>query len=804
MKISYNWLQDYIKSKLTVEEAADILTRTGLEVEDIETYQSIKGGLNGLIVGEILSVEKHPDADRLKITSVNIGNGKPLQIVCGAPNVAAGQKVIVAPVGTTIYPSKGEAFKIKNAKIRGIASEGMICADDEIGLGENHDGITVLDKKEKQGTYLKDVYNVSQDQILEIGLTPNRSDAMSHLGVARDLNVALTYQKAKGFKFEKPSVDHFKKDNNNLQIDIEVRNKEACPRYAGLSMTNIKIAPSPDWLQNKLKAIGINPTNNVVDITNFVLHETGQPLHAFDADKISGKEVVVDTLKDNTSFVTLDEKERKLSKEDLMICNAKTGMCIAGVFGGIDSGVSDKTVNIFLESAYFNPNYIRKTANRHGLRTDAAIRFEKGTDPDNVIYALKRAALLIKDICGADISSDIIDVYPKAIPNKKVSLSLSYVNDLIGVDIPIDDIKSILTAQDIKILKENKETIELEIPKFKADVTRPADIVEEIVRIYGYDNIPYPKHLKSNLSHITQPDKNLFLNKIANHLTANGFNEMYANSVTTSKYATKQTVPLLNFNSADLDVLRSDMIYSGLEALQYNLNRKNNHLKFYELGKTYAKTDQGFSEREQLTIFISGKQTDLNWTSDFKGNLNFFHAKGVLHSLLSTIGIKNIAYSESNNEHLNYGMDIIVNKINLGYIGLINQNLLQKFDVKQDTFYINLDIKSLLEIYAKQKIQFKAIPKFPSVSRDLSLVIDRTVQFGEIESICKKTGTQLLKHVNLTDIYIDDKLGENKKAYTVNFNFLDEHKTLTDEVVDKIMSDLMLAFEKNIKALIRK
>ncbi|MDY6800126.1 MAG: phenylalanine--tRNA ligase subunit beta [Bacteroidota bacterium] len=815
MKISYNWLKNYIETDLPPNEAAKILTNTGLEVEGIELFESVKGGLEGLIIGKVTSCKKHPNADKLSVTTVDIGEGKELPIVCGAPNVAEGQKVVVAKVGTTLYFGDDE-LKIKKAKIRGEVSEGMICAEDEIGLGTSHEGIMVLENSAKVGTPAHQYFEIETDTVFEIGLTPNRIDGASHIGTARDLSAYLNLKEKTEIK--KPSVAHFEIDNNNLPIDIEVENTEACPRYSGITVSNIKVGQSPQWLQNKLKAIGLNPINNLVDISNFVLHETGQPLHFFDADKIEGKKVIIKTLKENSVFTTLDEKERKLSADDLMICNAKEGMCIAGVFGGIKSGVTENTKNIFIESAYFNPVYIRKTAKRHGLHTDASFRFERGADPNNTIYPLKRAALLIKEIAGGEISSDIVDIYPNPVLNNEVTLTFKNLKRLTGKAIDRDIVKKILESLDIKILHEKEELLTLEIPTYRVDVTREADVIEEILRIYGYNNIEITEHVNSSISYSQKPDKEKIQNLISETLTANGFHEIMCNSLTKTEYytnlksyPTEHLVPIFNPLSNDLNVMRQTLLFGGLESIAHNINRRNPDLKLYEFGNCYYKKKtesqnplKKFEETRKTAIFITGNKTPESWVNKQEPT-TFFHLKSFVENILEKLGIdlNQMQQNEVRKDIFSDGLTYLVNNKTLVDFGFVNKKILKTFDIDAPVYYAEFNWDNLLKITSKHSIRFTELPKYPEVRRDLALLIDKEVRFNQIKELAYKTEKKLLKQVSLFDVFEGEKLGTNKKSYAVSFILQDENKTLTDKQIDKIMNNFIRIFEKELSAKIR-
>lgn len=804
MKISYNWLKEYIKVDLDINTVAAVLTDIGLEVEGIEEYESIKGGLEGLVIGEVVKVEHHTNADRLKVTKVNTGNSKELQIVCGASNVAEGQKVVVAKVGTTIHPIKGEPFTIKKASLRGVDSEGMLCAEDEIGISDNHDGIMVLPEKYKKGSLLTEYFPIEKDTIIEIGLTPNRSDAMSHLGVARDLVAALKIKKELNVKLNWPSIDEFKTDSKDLLIDVKVENPEACPRYAGVTISGVEVGESPIWLKNRLKAIGASSINNVVDVTNFVLHEIGQPLHAFDADEVIGKKVIVKTLAKGTEFITLDDEKIKLDADDLMICNEKEGMCIAGVFGGIKSGIKPTTKNIFLESAFFDSGYIRKTAKRHNLRTEAAMRFEKKIDPEKVLYALKRAALLIKVVAGGKISSEIIDIYPNKTEPPRVKLQYQYLTDLLGVTFKKELIKKTLEALEIKIEKETDDYLEIVIPTYKSDVTRPADVAEEILRIIGFDKIPTQSDIKYSLNTSIEGEKDhLAYNRAADYLSANGFNEIMMLSLSHSQYESKEeVVKLLNFSSSELDVLRTNTLNSGLEVIAHNLNRKNNNLKIFEFGKVYLKAGKKFEEYRKLSLFITGDITESNWNNKNK-KIDEFYLKAFANNILKMSGIDEPEQKVFSDHIFTNGLLLSSNGKELAKMGMVQKDILKYFDIKQDVCYADINWDNILE-YEKKEISYKEISKFPLVSRDLALVLDKKVQYVEIEQIAKKMGGSILKSVGLFDVYEDEKLGKDKKSYAVNFVFQDEEKTLTDQEIDDIMKKLMSTYEQKLGAVVRK
>ena len=808
MKISYNWLKQFLQVNWETSKTSELLTDLGLEVEGVETIESIKGSLEGIVIGEVLTCVQHPNADRLKITTVDLGLEIPVQIICGAPNVASGQKVPVATIGTTLYDDKGAAFKIKKGKIRGEESHGMICAEDELGLGTSHEGIMVLDKKLKPGTPAAEVFDIETDHVFEIGLTPNRADAMSHYGVARDFRAGLI-QHGINLELITPSVSDFHVDERRLRFDIEVENKDLAQRYCGISIVDIEVKDSPEWIQNNLKAIGILPKNNVVDITNYVLHELGQPLHAFDANKIKGNKVLVKTLKSGTKFTTLDSIERELHAEDIMICDGESNpICIAGVFGGEKSGVTDKTTSIFLESAYFNPVAIRKTAKRHALNTDASFRFERGIDINFTKYALKRAALLIKEYANGKIASDVMDFYPDKIEDFQVFLSYENAFRLIGQEIDKETIKNILASLEIKINSETEGGLGLTIPSYRVDVQREADIIEEILRVYGYNNIKFSHKLNSSISFNTNKEVTLE-NSIANQLTNLGFNETMANSLTKEEYITfsenlksEFNVTMLNPLSNELKVMRQSLLFSGLESISYNINRKNSSLKLYEFGKTYHKYERGYQEDKHLTLFVSGAKTKDSWTHVSK-NSDFFYLKGIVMSILERIGVTNLKTSSVKSDLFSEGIAFSLGKNKLVEFGVINKRVLKEFGIKQEVLFADFDWKSLNEISGKKKIKVSSLLKFPSVKRDLALLIDEKVTFKEIYNLSFQVERNLLKDVGLFDVYQGDKLPEGKKSYAVSFVLQDSNKTLKDDQIDKIMQKLQQSFEKNLEAVLR-
>ena len=808
MKISYNWLKEYINIDLDANVVAKYLTDTGLEVEGIETVESVKGGLKGIVIGEVLTKDQHPNADRLSITTVDIGQENSLQIVCGAPNVEAGQKVPVATIGTVLYSGE-ESFKIKKGKIRGEVSEGMICAEDEIGLGDSHEGIMVLDANAKSGQSASEYFNIESDIVFEIGLTPNRSDAMSHIGVARDLAAVLHHNNI-DCKLEFPDISSFK-EGSEKGFSIEVKDYKACPRYAGLNLENITVSSSPDWLKKKLTSIGLTPINNVVDITNFVLHETGQPLHAFDASKIKNQKVIVQQLAENTKFTTLDEQERKLSSKDLIICNGDNEpMCLAGVFGGIDSGVSNSTTSIFLESAYFNPVSVRKTAKRHSLSTDASFRFERSVDPNLVIYALKRAANLLAEICGASISSNISDLYPEKINNTSLTLNYDKVDSLIGEKIDRNQITSILKDLDIDVETENDTQIELSIPPYRIDVTREEDVIEEILRIYGYNNICIPKQIKSSISYSKKPNSHDLQNAISELLSSNGFSECMNNSLSKSSYSKlideideKKQITLLNPLSQELDGMRQSMLFSGLENISYNLNRKASDLSFYEFGNTYHLENGKYVENRKLILLATGNESFENWDSPSKQK-DFFWMKKRVEHILRRLGISNIKGKTSDLSYLDDAFSFTIKNDVVASFGSVSSPLLSKFGIKNEVLYAEIEWGLLTERLKHNNTKYKEINKFPAVRRDLALLLDKDIEFSTLNNIAKQTENKLLKSVNLFDVYEGDKLPKGKKSYAMSFALESSEKTLTDKEIDKVMSNLIQSFEQKVGAEVRK
>ena len=806
MKISYNWLKQFIKTDLTSADASALLTDLGLEVEVVQPFQSVKGGLVGVVVGEVLSCEKHPDADRLKITKVNLGNNEIVQIVCGATNVAAGQKVPVATVGTLLFDKEGKELQIKKGKIRGQESLGMICAEDELGLGDSHDGIMVLDDSLQPGTPFSQVVGVENDEVFEIGLTPNRADAMSHWGVARDLRAGLI-QKGISNELITPSVTNFRVDKRTLKIDVINKESKLCPRYCGVTISGVHIKSSPKWLQNRLKAIGITPKNNVVDVTNYVMHELGQPLHAFDANKIQGK-INIKTMPSGTKFTTLDDVERTLHEDDLMICDEKNPLCFAGVLGGKETGVNTTTSHIFLESAYFNPISIRKTAKRHGINTDASFRFERGIDPTITEYALKRAALLIQEVAGGEVTSDIIDLYPKKIEDFTVLINFDRVNKLIGQELSKEVIKKILVSLDIKINSVSETGLGLVIPAYRVDVQREVDVIEEIVRIYGYNNIQFSKKLNATVSHATRSEDYKIQNIIASHLNSAGFNEMMTNSLTSPEYIELSslmklefTVQLLNPLSQDLSVMRQSMLFSGLEAVSYNMNRRNFDLKFFEFGKVYRKLPSGLEEVKKLSLFITGNKSAVHWNSNEQAT-DFFLMKGYVESILQRIGIQDYESKPITNDVFSEGIGLAVGQDLLVEFGVVKKSILKHFDLKNQVLYADFNWHLLLRLIST-KIKFTEISKFPEVRRDLALLVDQEVSFDSVYQIARKVDKNLVKKINLFDVYEGDKLPEGKKSYAVSFMLCDDKKTLEEAQIEKVMRKITTAFETELQASLR-
>lgn len=820
MNISYNWLKEYVDFDLTPEEVSAALTSIGLETGGVEEVQTIKGGLEGVVIGEVLTCEPHPNSDHMHVTTVNLGQGEPVQIVCGASNVAAGQKVVVATLGTKLYDGD-ECFIIKKSKLRGVESNGMICAEDEIGIGTGHEGIIVLPADAVPGTPAKDYYDIRSEYVLEVDITPNRADACSHYGVARDLYAYLV-QNGKRAELKRPSVEAFRVESNDLNIEVEVENTEVCPRYAGVAIKGVTVKESPEWLQNKLRLIGLRPINNIVDITNYILHAYGQPLHCFDANKIKGGKIVVKTCAEGTKFVTLDEVERKLSDRDLMICNAEAPMCIAGVFGGLDSGTTEQTTDVFLESAYFNPTWVRKTARRHGLSTDSSFRFERGIDPNGTIYALKEAALLVKELAGGTIASDIKDHYPTPITDFNVELSYRKVNTLIGKEIPAETVKSIVTGLEMKIVGETAEGLSLQIPPYRVDVQRDCDVVEDILRIYGYNNVEIPTTLKSSLTTKGEADNSQKLqNIISEQLVGCGFNEILNNSLTAAAYyegletfAPANLVRLMNPLSNDLNVMRQTLLFGGLESILHNANRKNADLKFFEFGNTYffheekrnaEKALSPYKEEYHLALWVTGKRVINSWAHADEAS-SVYELKAYLLNIFTRLG-------------LNFGTVVFGNLVNdvyanaisvhtrggklLATFGIVSKKIQKQFDIDNEIYYAEINWNELMKAVKTSKVNFKELTKFPAVKRDLALLLDKKVQFAEIEKIAYETEKKLLKEVSLFDVYEGKNLEVGKKSYAVSFTLQDENATLNDKQIDKIMQKLITNLQNKLDAKLR-
>lgn len=822
MDISYNWLKRYLTTDLPAERVAEILTDIGLEVEGFSKIETIRGGLAGVVVGEVLTCEDHPDSDHLHITTVDVGGEAPLQIVCGAPNCRQGLKVLCATVGSVLYPNGGEEeFKIKRSKIRGVESLGMLCAEDELGIGEDHAGIMELPSDAPVGMTAREYLHIEDDYLISIGLTPNRIDAASHIGVARDLAAYLRSRGDENARVILPSVDGFKVDSHALSIEVEVENSLAAPRYAALTVRNCKIAPSPDWLQNELRAAGIHPKNNLVDITNYVLFELGQPLHAFDADKIDGGRVVVKTCPEGTPFVTLDGVERKLTSEDLMICSATRPMCIAGVYGGLDSGISDTTVNVFLESAYFHPVWIRKTAKRFGLNTDASFRFERGIDPDIQVYALKRAAMLMKELAGGEISSEIIDINPTPAKPFVFDISLERTNRLIGKDIPEETVRTILAALEVEILDERDGVLTVAVPPYRVDVQREADLIEDILRIYGYNNVEIPEHVNSTLSYAPKPDRSKLINAASDFLSSNGYTEIMSNSLTKGAYyeglkayGAENCVKIMNPLSADLNVMRQTLLFNALEAVELNANRRNGDLRIYEFGNCYSYDASRISEQNalapyretcRLSMTVTGLATPLSWNTK-AGQASFFTLRAMVEKLLRRFGID---INDLKCETLE--SDLFADAVSLSQggkellqMGVVAPALRRRFDLRQDVFFMEMDFDQLMKMTRKHKIAFEELSKFPEVRRDLALLVDRDIKFSRLRNIAFSTEKRLLKSVSLFDVYEGDKLPAGKKSYALSFVLEDKSQTLTDKQIERVMTSLQVQFEKQVGAEIRK
>jgi len=816
MNISYRWLKEYINLDYTADEVSAFLTQIGLEVGSMEEVETIKGGLRGLVIGEVLTCEQHPDSDHLSKTTVNVGNGEVLPIVCGAPNVAAGQKVVVAVVGTTLYDGDNE-FKIKKSKIRGEVSEGMICAEDEIGLGTSHDGIMILDSSAVPGTPASEFFKIESDFMLEVDLTPNRIDSASHIGIARDL--AAYIKQKHPISYHRPSVEAFKVDNHSLEIPVEVQNSAACPRYSGVTVSNITVKESPEWLKNNLKLIGIRPINNIVDVTNFVLFETGQPLHAFDAAEIKGGKVIVRTAEAGSKFVTLDGIEREMHKDDLLICNESEGMCIAGVFGGLHSGVKDSTTSVFLESAWFDSVYIRKTARRHTLSTDASFRFERGTDPNGTIYALKRAALLIKEVAGGEISSEIIDVYPNPVADFKVDVTYANIKRLIGVDLGKEKIKQILDALEIRIESETENGLSLLVPPYRVDVKRECDVIEEILRIYGYNNIELPTNVNSSLQYSVKPNPTKLRNLIAEMLTAQGFNEIWSNSLTKTSYyennsvhPIESTVKLFNPLSNDLGSMRQTLLYGGLESIAHNANRKNPDLRLYEFGNCYFFNGsslkdnpvRNYREEEHLGIFVTGDKEAANWSNP-ASKTSFFLLKSYAENILKRLGfsVLNLKSEGFSNELISEGVQYFINGKKLVEFGVVSGKTLKAFSIGCPVYFADFSMDTVFVELKNNKVVFAELPKYPEVRRDLALLLDKTVQFNQLRDLAFRSERKLLQSVDLFDVYEGKGVPEGKKSYAISYILRNDEMTLNDKQIEKIMQKLVSTYERELGAQLR-
>ena len=815
MNISYNWLKEYVDFDLTPQQVCDALTSTGLEVDALEEVQSIKGGLKGLYVGQVLTCEMHPDSDHLHVTTVDLGKGEPQQIVCGAPNVAAGQKVIVADLGFVLYDGDKE-FVIKKSKLRGVESLGMICAEDEIGIGTSHDGIIVLPDDAVVGTPAAEYYHLESDWLIEVDITANRADALSHWGVARDLYAWLR-QNGYETSLHRPVLDGFAVDNHDLPIDVEIENTEACKRYACVSITDCEVKESPDWLKNKLTTIGLRPINNIVDITNYVMMALGQPLHCFDADMVKGHKIVVKTMPEGTPFQTLDGVEHQLSDRDLAICNVEEPMCIAGVFGGKGSGTYETTKNVVLESAYFHPTWIRKSARRHGLSTDASFRFERGIDPNGVIDALKYAALLCKELAGGKVSMDIKDVYPEKMENVRVTLRFDYVNSLIGKEIPAETIKSICESLEMRLLGETSEALELEIPAYRVDVQRPCDVVEDILRIYGYNNVEIPTQLKSSLVVKGEEDqKHKLADLVSEQLVGAGFNEILNNSLSKSAYYadTQNLVHIMNPLSSDLNVMRGTLLYGGLESIEHNAKRKNGNCRFFEFGNVYQFSPekqndddpmQAYKEQYHLGLWLTGKRVEGSWAHQNE-DTSFAELDAHVDNVLARIGVKPgmLVRKKSQNPIFSAGLTI-ENRggKQLIELGVLTKKLQKQFDIDTTVYYAELNWTALMKVVRKQQVLYTEIPKYPAVSRDLALLIDQSVEFAQIEDIARQTEKKLLKKVELFDVYEGDKLPAGKKSYAVNFILQDAEKTMGDKQIEAIMSKLITNLKQKLGAELR-
>lgn len=822
MKASYKWLKEYVDTDLTPNELDDLLTFSGLEIEGVEKVETIKGGLEHVVIAQVMSCEAHPDSDHLHITKVDVGGDRLLDIVCGAPNVAAGQKVVCAQIGTKIYTSDDEYYEIKKGKLRGAVSEGMLCAADELQLGSSHDGIMVLPEDAPVGMPAKEYFHVEEDYTLEVAITANRSDATSHIGVARDVVAVLNTRNGKNLKINWPSVDAFKQDDDALKIEVNVEEPELCPRYTGVALTNVKVDESPEWLKNKLRTVGIRPINNVVDVTNFVLMEVGQPLHAFDAAKIEGGKVIVKRLPQDTKFVTLDGVERKLDARDLMICNEKEGMCIAGVFGGEKSGVSANTTTVFLESAYFNPVSIRKTSKRHGLKTDASFRYERGCDPNITLWALKRAALLLKELAGAKISSEVIDLYPTPIERAKVEISFQRVNDLVGINIPLDAIRTSLKSLDIEIENETAEGMTLRIPTCKVDVYRECDVIEEIMRIYGYNNITFDERINSCLSYSKKPNPRRLQNVVSDYLTNNGFSEIMNNSLTKSQYFennpdfdSAKNVVIMNPLSKELNVMRQTLLYCGMECVVRNLNYKIHDQKLYEFGRAYVCNPENkdselvtkrYTETQHLSIFMTGKMTGESWMMP-QMNADFYWLKQYVNNIIRRLRINTtrLQVVPASEHFYAEGLAYVFkdSKKQLCSVGRLSKDTLKMMDCKQDVYYADFDWDLVLKSVPEKEMTYTEIAKFPEVRRDLALVVDKKVTFAEIENVALQTEKKLLKRVSLFDVYEGKGIVAGMKSYAVSFILQDKEKTLNDKQIEAVMTKLQKNLENQLGAKVR-
>ncbi len=809
MKISYNWLKEYIEMDLTPEEIGVILTDTGLEVESVERFESIQGGLNGVVVAQVLTCEKHPNADKLKVTTVTIG-GDPIQVVCGAPNVASGQKVLLATVGCTIYPKPNEPLKIKSAEIRGVLSNGMLCAEDELGLGESHEGILVLDENIKVGTPAAELFGIESDFVLEIGLTPNRADAMGHIGVARDLKAFLNFHKNLNKQIRFPDIKKFKSEQK-ITIDLKVENEKACPRYSGVAISNVKIGPSPAWLQNRLKAVGLSPINNVVDATNYVMRELGTPLHAFDLDKI-GHQIVIRSAREDEEITTLDGVSRKLIADDLLITNGNDAHCIAGVFGGLSSGVSNETSSIFIESAYFDPKTIRKSAKHHALSTDASFRFERGVDPELTLVALNRVAGLILELTEGTIGSEIVEFYPEKFQKKEFDLSVSYCNNIIGSNLSIDQIENILSNLDFEITRKGDDIILVKVPLYRVDVTRPIDAVEEILRIYGFNKVTIPEKMNASVVVFPKPDLEKVQKLLAENLVGHGFSEVMNNSLSASRwiqehgkdiYLPENNVNILNPLSTELDVMRQSLLFGLLNCVEYNQNRQSPDLKLFEFGKVYQKIGEDYFENQRLILVITGRKEQESWNAS-KENFTFFSIKGILEGLLTRLGLDGFYKEEKSQLSILEGaLDCYVLKQKIGQLGWVSKGLKKSFGIKNDVFVADLDWDVLCAALQFAKIQYKELPKTFANRRDFSLLIDEKVSFEEIRQIAISCDKKILKKVHLFDVYEGDKLEKGKKSYAVSFTFQDKDETLKDEQIDAVMNAIRQQLESKLSAVLR-